>query len=84
MDINYHNLSDEELDSKIENITSKINIASRMGQDRVVEQLLGFLEELNFELLERVEGARFKVISDNTPDSFVLGEDDDTDAPANE
>ena len=81
MNLQYHNLSEEELDSKIEDVTKKINMAARMGQDAVVEQLQTFLEELNLEMQERLEVMRFAIINDNTPESLILGEDDDTDAP---
>lgn len=84
MNLKYHTLSDEDLDGKIEEVTNKVNMASRMGQEAVVEQLQVFLEELQLELYERVEKMRFKIISDRTPNSFVLGEDDDADAPAAE
>lgn len=82
MNLQYHNLSEEELDSKIEDVTKKINMAARMGQDAIVDQLQTFLEELNLEMQERLEVMRFAMVNDNTPESLILGEDDDTDAPA--
>lgn len=79
----YNSLSDEELDSKMEEVMKKINMAYRMGQEHVVEQLQHILELLQLELTERVEKMRFEMISSRTPESLIIGEDDESDASTN-
>ena len=81
MFLQYQNLSDEELDSKMEEVMKKMNMASRMGQDVLVEQLQHHFEVLQLELQERIENLRFNMIDERTPESLIVGEDDDTDAP---
>lgn len=79
----YKSLSDEELDSKMENVMKKINMAFKMGNEAVAEQMQGFLEQLQMELYERSEKMRFKIINDRTPESLIIGEDNDPDASTN-
>jgi hemerythrin superfamily protein len=76
----YKSLSDEDLDSKMESVMKKIQMAHRMGHDVAVEQLQHFLEMMQLELMERSEKMRFKMIIDRTPESLIIGEDDDTNA----
>jgi hypothetical protein len=76
----YSSLSEEELDEKMEDVMRKINIAHRQGMDHVVQQLQYHLGMLRLELNERLERMRFDIINDRTPDSFIIGEDNDTDA----
>ena len=83
MFLEYKNLSDEELDLKLEEVMKKINMASRMGQDALLEQLQHYQDMLQLELMERMEMLRFNAINARTPESFIVGEDDDTDAPTN-
>jgi len=80
----YTGLSEEELDEKIEDVMTKMNIAHRQGMDHVVEQLNYHLKMLQLELEERLQKMRFDMINDRTPDSFIIGEDNDTDAPADD
>ncbi len=78
----YTSLSEEELDEKMEDVMKKINSAHAMGLEGVVEQLQDILEQMQAELLERMDKMRFDMISERTPDSLVIGEDDGTDAPS--
>ena len=45
----YKNLSDEELDEKLEEIASKIVMADRMGLFTVVEQMVAIRDNLQAE-----------------------------------
>lgn len=81
MFIEYKSLSDEELDEKIGEVTKKINSAYAMGLDGAVEQLQDILENLRMELTERLEIMRYDIINERIPDSLVVGEDDEPDAP---
>lgn len=80
----YKNLSDEELDEKLEEIASKIVMADRMGLFTVVEQMVAIRDNLQAELFERMDSLRFDDINKRTPESLVIGEDNDTDAPTDE
>jgi hypothetical protein len=73
----YKSLSEEELDTKMTDVLKKMNMAHSMGLDDAVEQLQGILEMLQFELTERLERQRFDIISSRTPESLVVGEDED-------
>jgi len=77
----YTGLTEEELDEKINSIQAKMSIAYQQGQEGLVEQLRFHLDNLNLELMERMERARFEIISERTPESYIIGEDpDDEDA----
>jgi hypothetical protein len=78
----YTSLSEEELDEKMEDVMKKINSAHAMGLEGVVEQLQDILEQMQAELLERMDKMRFDMISERTPDSLVIGEDDGNNAPS--
>ena len=73
----YKSLSEEELDTKMTDVLKKMNMAHSMGLDDAVEQLQGIIEMLQFELTERLERQRFDIISGRTPESLVVGEDED-------
>lgn len=76
----YTNLSEEELDEKMQDVMSKINIAHRQGLEQVVDQLQHHLDMLKLEMDERLQKMRFELINERTPESFIIGEDNDTDA----
>jgi hypothetical protein len=78
----YTSLSEEELDEKMEDVMKKINSAHAMGLEGVVDQLQDILEQMQAELLERMDKMRFDMISERTPDSLVIGEDDGNNAPS--
>jgi hypothetical protein len=78
----YTSLSEEELDEKMEDVMKKINSAHAMGLEGVVDQLQDILEQMQAELLERMDKMRFDMISERTPDSVVIGEDDGNNAPS--
>lgn len=78
----YTSLSEEELDEKMEDVMKRINSAHAIGLEGVVEQLQDILEQMQAELLERIDKMRFDMISERTPDSLVIGEDDGTNAPS--
>lgn len=80
----YTNLSEEELDEKLEEITAKIVAVDRMGLEGSVQQLIAIREALQAELIERLDRLRFDDISKRTPSSLVIGEDDGTDASTSE
>jgi len=73
----YKSLSEEELDTKMTDVLKKMNMAHSMGLDNAVDQLQDILEMLQFELTERLERQRFDIISNRTPESLVVGEDED-------
>ena len=77
----YTSLSEEELDEKLEEIMAKIVTADRMGLESSVQQLVAIRDNLQAELMERLDKLRFEDINKRTPDSLVIGEDDDADAP---
>jgi hypothetical protein len=72
----YKSLADEDLDKKIADVQNKMNLAWKMGQTKVIEQLEFRLDELKLELSERLERERFDIINKRTPDSLIIGEDD--------
>lgn len=80
----YTHLSEEELDEKLEEIMAKIVTADRMGLEGSVQQLVAIRDNLQAELMERLHALRFDDINKRTPDSLVIGEDDDADAPTSE
>jgi hypothetical protein len=72
----YKSLSEEDLDKKIADVQKKMNLAFKMGQAQVMEQLEFRLTELKIEMSERLERQRFDIINQRTPDSLIIGEDD--------
>ena len=72
----YKSLSEEDLDKKIADVQKKMNLAFKMGQAQVMEQLKFRLTELKIEMSERLERQRFDIINQRTPDSLIIGEDD--------
>ena len=72
----YKSLADEDLDKKIADVEKKMNMAYKMGNYQVLEQLQFRMEELKLELSERLEKERFEIINQRTPDSLIIGEDD--------
>ena len=73
----YKSLSEEDLDKKITDLQSKMEIAYHLGQEHVLEQLQHHLEELKLEYSERFEKMRFEIINQKTPNSMVIGEDNE-------
>ena len=49
----------------------------KLDYDMIIE---GFRENLKLEMSERLEAMRFDIINERTPDSLVIGEDDEPDA----
>lgn len=78
----YTSLSEEELDEKMAEVAKRMNAAHNMGLEGVVEQLQSIFEALQLELHERMEIMRFGMITERTPESLVIGEDDGADLPA--
>ena len=72
----YKSLSEEDLDKKIADVQKKMNLAFKMRQAQVMEQLEFRLTELKIEMSERLERQRFDIINQRTPDSLIIGEDD--------
>ena len=60
----------------IADVEKKMNMAYKMGNYQVLEQLQFRMEELKLELSERLEKERFEIINQRTPDSLTIGEDD--------
>jgi len=73
----YKSLSEEDLDKKITDLQSKMEIAYRLGQEHVMDQLQHHLDELKLEYSERFEKMKFDLINQKTPNSMVIGEDDE-------
>jgi len=73
----YKSLTEEDLDKKITDLQSKMEIAYRLGQEHVMEQLQHHLDELRLEYSERFEKMKFDLINQRTPNSMVIGEDDE-------
>ena len=73
----YKNLSEEELDTKMGDVSKKIAMAHSMGLEVVVEQLQNILENLHMELTTRLDQQRFDIINDRIPESLIVGEDDE-------
>ena len=73
----YKSLSEEDLDKKIADVQKKMNLAFKMGHAQGLEQLEFRLTELKIEMSERLERQRFDIINQRTPDSLIIGEDDD-------
>lgn len=73
----YKNLSEEELDTKMGDVSKKIAMAHSMGLDGVVEQLQNILENLHMELTTRLDQQRFDIINGRIPESLIVGEDDE-------
>ena len=72
----YTNLTEEELDSKIEDVMKKLDIAYSMGQGPVVDQLIFHLENLKLELGERLEKQRFGIIAEKVPEQYNITDDE--------
>ena len=72
----YKSLVHEDPDKKIADVEKKMNMAYKMGNYQVLEQLKFRMEELKLELSERLEKERFEIINQRTPDSPIIGEDD--------
>lgn len=73
----YKNLSEEELDTKMGDVSKKIAMAHSMGLEVVVEQLQNILENLHMELTTRLDQQRFDIINARIPESLIVGEDDE-------
>ena len=72
----YTNLTEEELDSKIEDVMKKLDIAYSMGQGPVVDQLIFHLDNLKLELGERLEKQRFGIIAEKVPEQYNITDDE--------
>ncbi len=72
----YTKLSEEELDSKIEDVMKKLDIAYSMGQGPVVDQLIFHLDNLKLELGDRLEKQRFDIVTHKTPEQYNVTDDE--------
>ena len=72
----YSKLTEEELDSKIQDVMQKLDIAYSMGQGPVVDQLVFHLDNLKMELGDRLEKQRFDVITHKTPEQYNITDDE--------
>ena len=68
----YSKLTEEELDSKIQDVMQKLDIAYSMGQGPVVDQLVFHLDNLKMELGDRLEKQRFDIITHKTPEEYNI------------
>ena len=59
------NLNDEQLESKIKDVTLRINQASRMNNDNLYQQLLAINNTLQLELQDRKAKASLKKDDDD-------------------
>ena len=62
------NLNDEQLESKIKDVTLRINQASRMNNDNLYQQLLAINNTLQLELQDRKAKASLKKDDDDNDD----------------
>ena len=72
----YNNLSEEELDEKIQEVLKKVDIAYSMGQGPVVDQLLFHLDNLKMALGDKLEKQRYEIIQGKIPEQYSLTDDD--------
>lgn len=72
----YSKLTEEELDSKIQDVMQKLDIAYSMGQGPVVDQLVFHLDNLKMELGDRLEKQRFDIITHKTPEQYNITDDE--------
>jgi len=72
----YSKLTEEELDSKIQDVMQKLDIAYSMGQGPVVDQLVFHLDNLKMELGDRLEKQRFDIITHKTPEEYNVTDDE--------
>jgi len=72
----YSKLTEEELDSKIQDVMQKLDIAYSMGQGPVVDQLVFHLDNLKMELGDRLEKQRFDIITHKVPEQYNVTDDD--------
>ena len=72
----YTNLTEEELDAKIEDVMKKLDIAYSMGQGPIVDQLVFHLDNLKMELGDRLEKQRFDIITHKTPEEYNITDDE--------
>ena len=72
----YTKLSEEELDSKIEDVMKKLDIAYSMGQGPIVDQLIFHLDNLKLELGDRLEKQRFDIVTHKTPEQYNVTDDE--------
>jgi|TARA_B110000037_G_scaffold198083_1_gene236691 hypothetical protein len=72
----YSKLTEEELDSKIQDVMQKLDIAYSMGQGPVVDQLVFHLDNLKMELGDRLEKQRFDIITHKTPEEYNITDDE--------
>jgi len=64
------NLNDEQLESKIKDVTLRINQASRMNNHNLYQQLLAINNTLQLELQDRKAKASLKKDDDDANDDF--------------
>jgi|MDTC01.3.fsa_nt_gb hypothetical protein len=64
------NLNDEQLESKIKDVTLRINQASRMNNDNLYQQLLAINNTLQLELQDRKAKASLKKDDDDDDNEF--------------
>lgn len=79
---NYGILSDEELDKAMNEVTKKMLIADSLGKGEVLQQLQVMLDNMREEHKARTEFSHYEAVDEKIPSAYVIGEDNDTDAPA--
>lgn len=80
----YGQMSDDELENAMNSLTKKMLIADSLGKGDTLRLLQTMLDSMREEHKARVEFAQFTIVNEKIPDSYVIGEDDDSDADANE
>jgi len=72
----YNELSEEELDEKIQDVLKKIDIAFPMGHAEVVDQLLFHLDSLKMALGDKLEKQRFDLIQGKIPEQYNVTDEE--------
>jgi len=72
----YNELSEEELDEKIQDVLKKIDIAYPMGHAEVVDQLLFHLDSLKMALGDKLEKQRYELIQGKIPEQYNITDDE--------
>ena len=72
----YNELSEEELDEKIQDVLKKIDIAYPMGHAEVVDQLLFHLDSLKMALGDKLEKQRFDLIQGKIPEQYNVTDEE--------
>jgi len=72
----YTNLSEDELDVKIQEVMNKIDIAYKLGYGDQVDQLLFHLDNMKMEMGDRLQKEAFEITAGRLPEQYNITDDD--------